>query len=329
MSAGSPKEAGEPRLSATASWAVLAASFGLSASTWVALAQLAGFTGEAQIFGATLLLAWLMPICVDGYVVVALVLWMSPVPQRVAAFARVNTYLAAGVGVVAQSAYHCLLIWTSTGVHWRAVMAAVVGALPPLVAGLSVHMRALLIRESGRRSTVVEREAERVPAEQVAPAPVPVPVPAVVVAPMQPPAALPPVDAPTVTFRPDTTPEVQEAVRGTQVAFVAPPEPPVDEAADDPAEVTTEAALDPLPDGEVEKAPGSASASAPPATPKRTTEETRRLASALLTGDPTLTRTKVAETLGISTRRLRDILPPDRNLTAVGKVNGHDHGAST
>lgn len=109
---------GEPRLAAGASWAVLGASFGLSAATWIALADLAGFTGSLPLPATTVRahLSWLMPLAVDGYVVVALVLWMSPVPARVAAFARTNTYAAAGVGVAAQAAYHALSAWSATGV---------------------------------------------------------------------------------------------------------------------------------------------------------------------------------------------------------------------
>lgn len=140
---------GEPRLASAASWLVLAASFGLSAATWIALARLAGFDGDVRIYGLTVLaLAWLMPLAVDGYIVVALVLWLSPVPARIARFAKVNTYCAASVGVAAQSAYHCLLILDRTETPWRAVLAAVVGAIPPAVAALSVHMRALIRRES-------------------------------------------------------------------------------------------------------------------------------------------------------------------------------------
>ncbi|WP_433311246.1 hypothetical protein ACQP0U_24500 [Micromonospora sp. CA-269861] len=147
--------AGEPRLASIASWAVLAASFGLSASTWIALAELAGFTARITIPGTSvsLALAWLMPIAVDGYVVVALVLWMAPVPARVAAFAKKNTYGAAGIGIAAQSAYHLLDTMSTNVEPWRVVLAAIVGALPPAVAGLAVHMRALLRRESGRTLT--------------------------------------------------------------------------------------------------------------------------------------------------------------------------------
>lgn len=149
-----PVSTGEPRLAASASWAVLAASFGLSAATWIAMARLAGFSTKLRLplVDVTADLAWLMPVAVDGYVVVALVLWMAPVPAKVAAFARVNTYAAAGIGVAAQSAYHALTVWSNqptTGrTVWQPVLAAVVGALPPAVAGLAVHMRALIRRES-------------------------------------------------------------------------------------------------------------------------------------------------------------------------------------
>ncbi len=66
-------QSGEPRLALYASWAVLAASFGLSASSWIALARVAGFNDELTIPGAgvTLASAWLMPVAADGYVVVA------------------------------------------------------------------------------------------------------------------------------------------------------------------------------------------------------------------------------------------------------------------
>jgi hypothetical protein len=138
------RRTGEPRLAAAASWAVLAASFGLSASTWIALADLAGFTDRIGWFR----LAWLMPVAVDGYVVVALVLWMAPVPAAVAKFARANTYAAASIGVAAQSAFHAFLIHDQTGSWWRTTLAALVGALPPAGAALSVHMRALIRRES-------------------------------------------------------------------------------------------------------------------------------------------------------------------------------------
>ncbi|MEV4660112.1 hypothetical protein [Micromonospora sp. NPDC049301] len=175
--------AGEPRLASIASWAVLAASFGLSASTWIALAELAGFTARITVPGTSvsLALAWLMPIAVDGYVVVALVLWMAPVPARVAAFAKKNTYGAAGIGIAAQSAYHLLQTNANTDETWRVAMAAIVGALPPAVAGLAVHMRALIRRESGRTLTAT---TGTVPAPAETPSPtvtipaVPAPTPA-------------------------------------------------------------------------------------------------------------------------------------------------------
>lgn len=141
-----PTRTRDPWLAGAVSWLVLGASFGLSAATWVALAELAGFTGTA----GPLRLAWLMPLAIDGYVVVSLATWMSPVPERVARFARTNTYAAAAIGVAAQSSYHALAIYSDTSVMWRAVLAAVVGALPPAVAAFAIHMRALIRRHSDR-----------------------------------------------------------------------------------------------------------------------------------------------------------------------------------
>ena len=180
MTTPTPTRSGEPRLAAIASWAVLAASFGLSAATWIALAQLAGFTDTLHlpVLDVTVGLAWLMPIAVDGYVVVALVLWMAPVPARVAHFAKVNTYAAAAIGVAAQSAYHALTVWSAQPADhreaWRAVLAAIVGALPPAVAGLAVHMRALIRRES-QTTRPPAAPAEQPPAPVVAPVEQPAP----------------------------------------------------------------------------------------------------------------------------------------------------------
>jgi len=163
------RKTGEPKLASFASWLVLIASFGLSASTWIALGVLAGFTGQLGF----LRLAWLLPLAVDGYLVVALVVWMSDVPQRVARFARTNTYVAATIGVAAQAAFHALTIWTGSGTLWRAGLAAIVGALPPGVAALAVHLRALLRRENGREEFGIVAVAEPVvPVVDLAPAPV-------------------------------------------------------------------------------------------------------------------------------------------------------------
>lgn len=166
---------GEPRLAAFVSWLVLGSSFGLSASTWIAIARLAGYTEHVDLFGWTAAIAWLMPIAFDGYVVVALVLWTAPVPEPIARFARKNTYGAASVGVIAQSAYHCATAAAATGSWWQAAMAAGAGMIPPGVAALAVHMRALIRRESGRSiarpNTLapIARQAGPIAAEAVRP----------------------------------------------------------------------------------------------------------------------------------------------------------------
>lgn len=191
-----------PALAVWASWAVLAASFGLSAATWIALGDLAGFGSPVALpFGMRARLSWLMPVAVDGYVVVALVLWMSPVPARVASFARANTYTAAGCGVIAQSAFHALTTWTTTGVLWRAILAAAVGAMPPAVSAVCVHMRALLHREA-HTATIGEAAPAAVAVELVDEGQ------AVTVTPSRPATALVPVTAETFARANNTTPTV-------------------------------------------------------------------------------------------------------------------------
>jgi hypothetical protein len=218
---------GEPRLAAIASWAVLAASFALSASTWIAMAVIAGFTGAATlpVIDVTLRVAWLMPVAIDGYVVVALVLWMSPVPAKVAAFAKKNTYGAAGIGIVAQSAYHLLFTLSATPELWRVALAAIVGALPPAVSALAVHMRALIRRETDRAAVTTSGTTPATPAtvpSVSAPAATPITVPA----PSLPAVATPSITAPRPadTSKPTGEPAVTpEPVPGTRTEPVPTP----------------------------------------------------------------------------------------------------------
>jgi len=208
---------GEPPLAAAASWLVLGASFGLSASTWIALANLAGFKGTLPVFDVTLHQAWLLPIAVDGYVVAALVLWLSNVPAKVARFARTNTYVAALIGVGTQSAYHALSVWAETGLLWRTALSLVVGALPPGFAALAVHMRAL-------RWRTAEEPRPALTPDPVAPVVEPVvmeviPEPVVQPAPVPPSVPLPrpePVPAPVHVVAP-----ARPRVRGTAAARLA------------------------------------------------------------------------------------------------------------
>jgi outer membrane biosynthesis protein TonB len=211
---------------------VLAASFGLSASTWIALGVLAGFTSTLTVQGLTLFrLAWLMPIAVDGYVVVALVLWMAPVPARVAAFAKKNTYLAAGTGIVAQSAYHLLFTMSTTDQWWRVVLAALVGALPPTVAGLAVHMRALIRRESGNQHAAAPSTLDTAAVPPAAPRPAPAAPSTVDTTPTQP-------TQPTEPTRPAATPVPTPAVIAARITAPRPTPAAPAAAPDQPARTT-------------------------------------------------------------------------------------------
>jgi hypothetical protein len=141
---------------------VLAASFALSASTWTALGELAGFHAEASVvlpYIGRPRLAWLVPVAYDGYVCVALMTWMAPVPVAIASFARRNTYVAAGLGVVVQSAYHAYLTFASTALIALAALAAFVGAIPVGVSAVAIHMRALVAREGRELAPAAPRLA--------------------------------------------------------------------------------------------------------------------------------------------------------------------------
>ena len=183
----------ESPVGVVASWLSLGGSFVLSFATWVALAELAGFsdTLSLPVLG-TLYLSFAMPLCVDGFVVMALVTWMAPVSQPVADFAKRCTYGAAGIGVVTQAAYHGAITWQTTSDALMVTLAAGVGLLPPLLAAGAVHLRALVRRAAldrvaeAARVSLDRSETDRVTAptvETVAPvapavaAPVAVPTP--------------------------------------------------------------------------------------------------------------------------------------------------------
>lgn len=112
------------------------ASFVLSFSTWLALGLLAGF--------GTLAVA--LPFCVDGYVVTALTTWLLPgTSDHLARLAKTNLYGIGLASVISQAGYHGWLV--GAGSPGKAVLAVVVGALPPAVAVAAVHLRARDVRE--------------------------------------------------------------------------------------------------------------------------------------------------------------------------------------
>lgn len=139
------------------SWLTLIASFFLSFATWVAIGEIAGFNdkwdaGEVWDVLPVISLAWALPICVDGYVVTALITWLAPVSEEIAVVAKWNTYVGAIVGILAQSGYHG---WAAADrkLNWFLVgLSVVVGALPPALSAGAVHMRAM-VRRAAIRST--------------------------------------------------------------------------------------------------------------------------------------------------------------------------------
>lgn len=142
-----------------ASWATILASFVLSFVTWVAVGDLAGYG----------MVAFALAVCIDGYIVTALVTWMAPVTDEIAVFARRNVYGAAVGGALAQGVYHGATAWDTSHSVWKTVLASGVGAAVPALTALGVHMRCLALR-----STRPAWFARTVPATVHAPALAPV-----------------------------------------------------------------------------------------------------------------------------------------------------------
>jgi hypothetical protein len=181
---------------------------------------------------------------------------MAPVPAKVAAFARKNTYGAAGIGIAAQSAYHLLFTLSTTDEVWRVALAAIVGALPPAVAGLAVHMRSLIRRESNAPTGAT-----------AIPATVHVSTPATSAVPIKPSvnepsnvdnAAVPIIDAGPA--RPDTEPSTID--NGT----TAPAMSPAEVAPEVPTPAAVAARINPPRPTSTPTAPASASRAAAPTT---------------------------------------------------------------
>lgn len=165
----------EPEVAVIASWICIVASFVLSFITWVALGDIAGYG----------LLRFVMPLVVDSYIVCCIVTWLSPVSERVAKFAFWNMYISAGIGVVAQSAYHCASVWESGHVAWKALLALLLGAIPPAFAFAGVHIRGMSRRDKLTAQTSQTPESRMsVPSERTA-TPPPLPKTPIVESPAQ------------------------------------------------------------------------------------------------------------------------------------------------
>lgn len=153
-------ETHESEVAVISSWICIVASFVLSFITWVALGDIGGYG----------LLRFVMPLVVDSYIVCCIVTWLSPISDRVARFAFWNMYAAAGIGVVAQSAYHCASVWESGHSTWKALLALLLGAIPPAFAFAGVHIRGMSRRDRITAQTN-QMPSPRTPVQSERPAP--------------------------------------------------------------------------------------------------------------------------------------------------------------
>jgi hypothetical protein len=146
-----------------ASWAALLGSFVLSAATWIIIGDVAGFNIVVGTW--TLYFALGLPLVVDAYIVCALVAWVHPTSARVERFAKWNAYGSAAIGWLAQAVYHGASVWAATQTEWKALLAFVVGGLPPAAAFLGVHLRAMSRRDLMSTSTATTDTAPSPPLE--------------------------------------------------------------------------------------------------------------------------------------------------------------------
>lgn len=129
----------ESHIARLCSWAALLAAFVLSWTTWVGIGDIA----EYGVY------KYALPVCVDGYIVTVLMAWIAPRDSRAAANAKRNVYVSAGLSILTQSVYHGCLVYSHTETAWKAGIAWLAGALPPLFAALSVHFRTGVRTQTG------------------------------------------------------------------------------------------------------------------------------------------------------------------------------------
>jgi hypothetical protein len=119
---------------------------------WVGLALMAGWTQSVGLgdTGVRLWLAWLLPIAVDVYALVAARVWMRLpwVSPSTRSFARWTTLATVALGVAANVVYHVSDTHSAgTASHTADLSLAIVVAtasLPPLMLGAVAHLSALM-----------------------------------------------------------------------------------------------------------------------------------------------------------------------------------------
>lgn len=144
----------------------------LSFQTWVLLAQAVGFDSHWTVriplgidgrgIGFAVWIAWLYPIAVDWYSVVVTRVWLTARRgSRVGRFARANSIGAIALAFVAQAVFHALTALGFTVGHaWWFVV--IVGGMPPVLAGLVVHLYHELTNERHDQQAAALAEATRI-----------------------------------------------------------------------------------------------------------------------------------------------------------------------
>lgn len=143
-------------------WTVGLGAAILSWAAWTGLAQRCGWTETLHLgskdSGLTLRLAWLTAIIVDIYALRAFRVWQRSAPwvsDATRYYAKWSTFVAIGVGVAGNVAYHMMILNNVAQAPWWIVIP--VSALAPMALGAVGHLNAIERRD---RATWRRKQAE-------------------------------------------------------------------------------------------------------------------------------------------------------------------------
>ncbi len=156
---------GPDRIEQTVIYIVGGAAAAMSFSGLSGLAEIAGYTGHAAIPGPELTVrqSWLLPITVDAYALVATRIWHRA-PKRTRSYAQWSALAAIALSIAGNGLYHGL---NAGGPVWMVVIAVLVGAVAPLLLGLTVHLKVRRSDDKNGQAPPPDRASKRARSKRV------------------------------------------------------------------------------------------------------------------------------------------------------------------
>lgn len=133
----------------------------LSFQIWVQLAKAIGFTAHWTInvglFVVGLWIAWLYPVAIDVYALLVTREWLRSAPgSRLRKWAKANSIGVIVLSFLGQGAFHAF-----AGHRPPALFVVLMGGMPPLVVGLTVHLYTMRGQGEGAAPVKVRRRPKR------------------------------------------------------------------------------------------------------------------------------------------------------------------------